>query len=293
MSPVVIAPWTVWLVWAAVGSTARPAAADPEQPMAQAPAGPADVDSATIAPLRRDSMVIGTGPWPVRPVTNWAFGAGESLVYSIGWEKIVAGRGEIVVGDAVDTLGRLCYPIVSTVRSTPFFSTFYRVDDRVSTLIDARELFPLRFEKHLSEGRYRQNRVVDFDPLRGVARTPSDTFAVPPYVLDDLSLLYYVRTMTITPGKDVEMDIYSGKKLYRLVVRILRKERIEVAAGTFSTVVVEPLLQAAGLFKYEGKVTVWLTDDRLHLPVLMKSKVVVGSIVAELEGYRLGQIRRY
>ncbi|MEW5702505.1 MAG: DUF3108 domain-containing protein [Candidatus Zixiibacteriota bacterium] len=250
-------------------------------------------DSSDFGADERDSTLRPTGPWAPRPITNWAFGVGESLSYSIGWEKIVAGRGEMIVGNVVDTLGRLCYPVLSTVRSTPFFSAFYKVDDRVSTLMDARELFPLRFEKHLSEGRYRQNRRVEFDPELGVALTSADTFAVPPYVLDDLSLLYYVRTLAMTPGRDIELDIYSGKKLYRLTVRVIRRERIAVAAGTFSTIVVEPLLQAAGLFKHEGKVTVWLTDDRLHLPVLMKSKVVVGSIIAELEEYRLGQIRQY
>jgi hypothetical protein len=276
--------WLIVLGGAMLGTTLK---ADPVDNPVPAEA---ETDSARAA---RDSLVIGTGPWPPRPVTNWAFGAGESLAYSIGWEKITAGHGSMVVGEPIDTLGRICYPIVSTVRSTAFFSTFYKVDDQVSTLMDARELFPLRFTKRLSEGRYRTEREVLFDPVRGVARTRNETFAVPPYVLDDLSLLYYVRTMTLAPGTDVSLEIYSGKTLYRLTVRVLRKERIKVAAGTFSTIVVEPLLQAAGLFKHEGKVTVWVTDDRLHLPVLMKSKVVVGAIAAELEGYRLGQVRRY
>jgi hypothetical protein len=252
-------------------------------------------DSDTGKPINElpDSLLTGTGPWPPRPLTNWSFGAGESLNYSIGWEKVTAGFGAMTVGEPVDTFGRLCFPIVSTVKSTAFLSTFYKVDDYVETLMDVKELFPLRFEKRLQEGRYRSNRRIQFDPEAGLAYTPNDTFPIPPYVLDDLSLLYHVRSMELIPGKDVEVDIYSGKKLYRLTVKIIRKERIKVDAGVFNTIVVEPLLQAAGLFKHEGKVTVWLTDDRLHLPVLMKSKIVVGSIVAELQDYRLGQPRRY
>lgn len=252
-----------------------------------------DADSGKPFSELPESLTTGTGPWPPRPLVNWSFGAGESLTYSIGWEKITAGTGTMVVGQPVDTFGRVCFPIVSTVRSTPFVSTFFRVDDRVETIMDVRELFPLYFEKRLHEGKYRSTRKVRFDPLAGMAYTPKDTFPIPPYVLDDLSLLYHVRSMELSPGKDVFLDIYSGKKLYRLQVRIIKKERIKVDAGVFNTIVVEPLLQAAGLFKHEGKVTVWLTDDRLHLPVLMKSKVVVGSIVAELQDYRLGQLRRY
>ncbi len=254
-----------------------------------------DVDPDSGAPINElpDSLTQGTGPWPPRPLVNWSFGAGESLTYSIGWEKITAGVGTMTVGMPVDTFGRVCFPIVSTVQSTPFVSTFFKVDDRVETFMDVRELYPLFFKKKLHEGKYRQTRQIQFDPEAGMAYTPKDTFPVPQYVLDDLSLLYHVRSMELTPGKDVELDIYSGKKLYRLIVKIVKKERIKVDAGVFNTIVVEPLLQAAGLFKHEGKVTVWLTDDRLHLPVLMKSKVVVGSIVAELQDYRLGQLRRY
>jgi hypothetical protein len=252
-----------------------------------------DMDSGRPIYDLPESLSHGTGPWPPRPLVNWAFGAGESLTYTIGWEKLTAGSGTMMVGEPVDTFGRLCYPIVSLVHSSSFVSTFYRVDDRVQTMLDAREIFPLRFEKQLSEGGYHSNREVKFDPVRGLGVTQADTFPVPPYVQDDLSLLYHVRTMELVPGKDVTVEIYSGKKLYRLLVKIIKKERIQVKAGVFSTIVVEPLLQAAGLFKHEGKVTVWLTDDRLHLPVLMKSKVVVGSIVAELEDYRLGQMKRY
>ena len=251
-----------------------------------------EVDSAEVVP-RPEGGWLGTGPWPARPVVNWAFGVAETLYYDIGWQSLVAAHGIMYVNEPVDTNGRLCYPIYSTVNSTSFFSTFFRVDDSAVTFMDVRELFPLRFEKYLREGKYRADRVADFDPVAGLTYTPRDTLVAPPYVQDPLSLLYYVRSLELNPGTDLLVENYDGKKVYTLTVRILRRERVEVKAGVFSTIVVEPLLQAAGLFKHEGRLTVWLTDDRLHLPVLMKSKVIVGSIVAELSQYKLGQIRRF
>ena len=250
-------------------------------------------DTAMDALIVGDSVLVGTGPWDSRPMTNYAFGVAETLWYDVGWQSIVAGKGVMYVGEPVDTNGRLCYPVFSTVKSTPFFSAFFRVDDSAASFMDVRELFPLRFEKYLREGKYRADRVADFDPIRGLAYTNKDTLVVPPYVQDALSLLYYVRALELKPGSDITVENYSGSEVYNLTVRILRRERIKVKGGTFSTIVVEPLLQAAGLFKHEGRLTVWLTDDRLHLPVLMKSKVIVGSIVAELTDYRLGRIRRY
>lgn len=249
-----------------------------------------DLPDTAFAP---DSVIVGTGPWPPRPITNWAFGVAETLYYDIGWQSIVAAHGKMYVDEPIDTMGHLCYPIYSTVRSTSFFSTFFRVEDSALTCMDVRELFPLRFEKYLREGKYRADRIATFDPVAGLAYTPDDTIVVQPYVQDALSLLYYVRALELEPETDLEVDNYDGKKNYKLTVRILRRERIKVKAGVFNTIVVEPLLQAAGLFKHEGKLTVWLSDDRLHLPVLMKSKVIVGSIVAELSEYNLGQIRRF
>ena len=52
----------------------------------------------------------------------------------------------------------------------------------------------------------------------------------------------------------------------------------------------ERIMMASGVFRHEGRLKVWLTDDRLKMPVLMKSKVLVGSISAELTDYQLGEI---
>lgn len=257
------------------------------------PADTLDDNELPDTSVMRDSTIVGTGPWPPRPTVNWAFGVAETLYFDIGWQSIVAAHGKMYVNEPIDTNGRLCYPIYSTVKSTSFFSTFFRVEDSALTCIDVRELYPVRFEKYLREGKYRADRIADFDPVAGLAYTPDDTVVVPPYVQDALSILYYVRALELKPGTDLQVENYDGKKTYTLTVRVLRKERVNVKAGVFNTVVVEPLLQAAGLFKHEGKLTVWLSDDRLHLPVLMKSKVIVGSIVAELSGYNLGQIRRF
>lgn len=232
-------------------------------------------------------------PYEFRPVTNLAFGVGETLKFSLGWEKIVAGHAEVTIPEVVEHRGRTCFRARSTARSTRFFSTFFKVEDWAESIFDAREIISLHFEKHLREGKYKSDRTVDFYPEAGVAATQTDTCPVPPYVQDALSLLYYVRTQPLNVGDTLYVDNFSKNKSYSLEVRVVKRERIQVKAGTFNTIVVEPLLQAAGLFKHKGRLKVWLTDDRLRMPVLMKSKVIVGSIVAELEEYKLGRLARY
>jgi hypothetical protein len=86
------------------------------------------------------------------------------------------------------------------------------------------------------------------------------------------------------------VDNHTDKKNYPLEVKVLKKERVEVDAGTFDCLVVQPILQAAGVFEQKGTLTVWLTDDQKKMPVLMKSKVVIGSITTELTDYSLGRV---
>lgn len=271
-------------------------------PQSDQPTGPAAVETGTLPDTANKAIIDFLERFPsdstypayeFRPITNVAFGVGETLKFAIGWEKIVAGHAEVAVPEALEFRGRTCFRVRSTARSTRFFSTFFNVEDWAESIIDAREMIPLRFEKHLREGKYKADHVVEFYPEYGAACTPSDTVAVPPYVQDALSLLYYVRTQPLQVGDTLLLDNFSKNKAFPLIVRIVKRERIQVKAGTFNTIVVEPLLQAAGLFKHKGRLKVWLTDDRLKMPVLMKSKVIVGSIVAELEEYKLGRLARY
>lgn len=225
-----------------------------------------------------------------RPEENLAFGVGERLSFDVGYGFINAGTATMEVARLVEYADRPCYQIRTRAQSNSFFSTFFKVDDRVESIMDAVGLFSWRFEKNLREGGYRANRTYTFDQSDHLVYYEGDTIEVPPYTQDPLSVLYYVRTKDLDPGTSLFIDNFTDGELYPLEVKVIERERISVKAGTFDCIVVEPLLQSAGVFKHEGKLRVWLTDDRLKMPVLMKSKVLVGSISAELTDYELGDI---
>ena len=60
---------------------------------------------------------------------------------------------------------------------------------------------------------------------------------------------------------------------------------MEVEAGKFNCIVIEPLAREGGLFKSEGKVYIWLTDDDLKMPVMVSTKIAIGSVDSELIEY--------
>jgi hypothetical protein len=224
-----------------------------------------------------------------RYVENLAFGVGEKLEFDINYGFINAGTASMEVTRLIEYESRPCYQIVTRARSNSFFSTFYRVEDKVESIVDALGIFSWRFEKNLREGNYRANRVHFSNQRNNLVVYEDDTVAVLPHVQDALSTLYYVRTQPLVVGESLFVETFTDGKKYSLEVKVLKKESVEVEAGTFDCVVVEPLSQSVGVFKHEGRLKVWLTDDYLKMPVLMKSKVIVGSISAELTDFELGE----
>jgi hypothetical protein len=88
--------------------------------------------------------------------------------------------------------------------------------------------------------------------------------------------------MRLEPGRSVHVDILDSKKQWRVEVQVLRREMVKTKWGELQTVLIKPLLKSEGIFDRKGELLVWLTDDARHVPVRMKSKVIVGSVTATL-----------
>lgn len=222
---------------------------------------------------------------PDGEVTVPPFGVGERLVFEIGYGFVNAGTAVMGIPDVVSERGHLCYHIVSMAETNSFFSAFFEVRDVVESFLDTREMVSRRFEKHIREGDYRTEDLVIFDHDRHIAAYPKRKGELIPLALaaqDILSSLYYVRMMELEVGKSIFIENHADRKNYPLEIKVLRRETVDVPAGKFDCLVVEPILRAAGLFKSEGKLTVWLTNDEHKIPVQMRSKVIIGSISAEL-----------
>jgi hypothetical protein len=207
------------------------------------------------------------------------FEVGEKLTFSVRYEFIRAGIATMEVAERVECGGGECLRIVSEAHSTMPFSLVFEVEDRVESLLDANELYTWRYEKNLKEGAYRAREIVVFDQQEHTATYPDGKVVeVPERVQDVLTSLYYIRTMELEAGKSVFIDNHADGKNYPLEVKVLRVEEITVPAGTYQCFVLEPILKASGIFQHKGRLTVWMSTDPSHIPVMMKSKVVIGAI---------------
>lgn len=208
---------------------------------------------------------------------------GEKLVYDVYWKFVKVGYSTLEIRDIVDFNGRKAYHIYSEAKSSSFFDIFFKVRDTNESWINVEPFHSLVFKQHISEGKYKRERKTYYDQNRHIAINNKDeVFEIPKNVLDVLAALYWVRLQKIKPGDNPTINVNSGKKNYTMSVKIREREKIKVNGRKYDTIVVEPDLQDAGIFMNKGRILIWMTDDKNHIPVKMKSEIAVGSIVTEL-----------
>lgn len=221
---------------------------------------------------------------------NEAYGYGERLDYKVRYGFIVAGEGYLhILPKPIFRNGRECYDVRFQVNSLKSLEWIYKVRDWYSTVLDAGGIFPWEFEQHIREGSYKRDFKAIFDQIHHFAIVGEKRYKVPPYVHDIISAFYYVRTLPLgSMPKDTIFYLYNFFKdsTYKLGVKILGKQVVEVEAGKFRCVVVEPLVVEGGLFKSEGSIYVWLTDDERKIPVKVATKILIGYVSADLVSYR-------
>jgi hypothetical protein len=174
------------------------------------------------------------------------------------------------------------------VTSAAAFSWLYKVEDRYETYLDCEGLFPWQFEQHMREGGYRRDFAAYFDQVAHRVTTTEGQYDIPPYVHDIVSAFYYVRTLDFRnsrPGQRLHFQNFYKDSTFALDVKFLGRQTVEVNAGTFDCILVEPLVKEGGLFKSEGRIIIWLTDDEKKIPVKVSAQIAIGSIDVELREY--------
>lgn len=232
---------------------------------------------------------LGRGELPKDRLAPVPFGPGETLTYTVSWLQIEGGEMTLATTREQSPDGVPVHRIRLSATSNEYVSRFYPVDTHYETWVDARDFTPVRFEKHAREGRYSADEVEEFDLVRRIATWRNATDVrhvgpVPERFQDVISSFYYMRTVPLVPGEETRVDLYSRGKLYRLVVAVLGRERIETELGVFDAVKVQPRMMesGAGSDRNKGKLFLWFSDDARRLPVLARTILPIGSVTARL-----------
>jgi hypothetical protein len=226
---------------------------------------------------------VAAQPWSrddaaAAPATR-PFGVGEHDEYDVRFGPLRVGRGTMEIA-GVDTIrGHAAYHAVLSVQGgIPFF----RVDDRYDSWFDTSSFNSLRFTQRINEGRYHRDQTYEIDPAARRYVTRGDTLASVDDPLDDTSVLYYVRTLALPTGAVYRLNRYYVADQNPIEVRILRRERVTVPAGTFDAVVVQPVIKTSGIFADRGHALLWFSNDGTRRLLRMQASLSFGTLSLQL-----------
>jgi hypothetical protein len=217
------------------------------------------------------------------------FGPGERAEYQVRLGGLVVGSGAMEVLSVLPVNGRPAFHARMRISGG---LPLARVNDVFESWFDVDGLFSRRFKQDQHELNFRRNRTYDFFPEQRTYRRENGEVGTIPTnrPLDDVSFLYFVRTLPLRPGDVYEVPRYFKEDGNPVIIRVLRRETVRVPAGTFNTVVIQPIIKTDGLFGEGGQAEVYFTDDSRRLLVQMRSRVpVIGSLTLHLRSFRAGE----
>lgn len=213
------------------------------------------------------------------------FGVGERLDYEVRLSGIRVGGGFMEVSTTDSIRGREAWHTSFGIKGG---LAFYRVNDRYESWFDTQSLASLRYHQQIDEGSYeRENRFEIFPERRVFVDAKGVEQPTPENPLDDGSFLYFLRTIPLEVGQEYTFERYFRLDRNPVRIKVLRRERVSVPAGTFDAVVVQPIIKTKGIFSENGRAEVWLSDDEHRIMLQMKSRFSRFSLNLFLKSFRL------
>lgn len=223
------------------------------------------------------------------PAVPVPFGPGERLEYDVRLGALgTRGRGYMAVVGLESVRGRTAYHVDMYIEGGLLFA---KVEDRYQSWFDVSNLVSLRFIQDVDEINYERYRHWEIYPeelrFERLDKGTGGSIATD-LPLDDVSFFYFVRSLPLEVGKEYSFNRYFKEDGNPVIIKVLRKDTVEVPAGTFPTIVVEPVIQTDGLFE-DGKAELHFSDDEKRHLILMSSKVpLIGSLSLHLRSLREG-----
>jgi len=209
---------------------------------------------------------------------------GERLEYVGEFGFLQVGRLTLEVKDTIDYNGNKCYWFSSVISSNPRFKFLFSINDTIDVYTRCEDLLPLFCEEKINEGEYHNYTKLSFWP-ESLQVIYDDSISMNIYkdTRDLLTFWYYLRTIPLSIGDTIKLNIHKSKKNYKINCFIKEEALIKTSAGEFNTILVEPETRGKGLFGPQGKMGIWYSVGQARYPVQIKTRMKFGSITFKLK----------
>ncbi len=235
-----------------------------------------------------------------RQVTHDSFTRGEQLDYRVQFGWFSVGDAKTIIREDLKYVnGRPAYQIDVYGKTTGMVDWLAQVDDHWGAYVDTVALVPHVSFRNLKEGKYRKNEVTEFDHQAGKAETRTidqktgkykepEVFDTPRDIRDILAGFLYMRAQNYDDmeiGDSFAIKGFLEDTVYHMDLVFEGRETIKTKAGKFRSIKLTPIMPEGGIFDGKRSVHVWISDDKNHIPLLVKAKMFIGATAIELADY--------
>jgi hypothetical protein len=186
--------------------------------------------AAAPQPARTQDVLVGQ---------SLPFAVGERLDYhvKVGIAGTV-GHGSMWIEGPVEVRGSQTLLLRSTFNARV---GWFRAFDRSDSWLDPQRMAVLRFEKNENQGSSEKGEKVDVfpDEQRWANAAGQGGTSPSPASLDELSFIYYVRTLPLAIDSVYSMSRHFDAARNPVTVRAIGRTTVKTHAGTFRVIVVE------------------------------------------------------
>jgi len=231
--------------------------------------------------------------------------SGEHLVAEVSTSGVAVGEYELWVDNPCQAGDLPILPVTSRAERLGIYAAFDAGGADAISWVDALTGRPLQTRSNVVSSKHTKMYLVVFDGDHYdyvYERTSSSgrrrryrtawTQPTPRHVPvhDVHSTLALLRSWADVPGTRGVVHSVVGRHLYRLEVEVAGKERIEAAGSSYDAVRVDAIARRFNrklkLLKRRQRLSLWLSDEPIHMPVRAQLEGRHRTFVAELLEYQ-------
>ena len=221
---------------------------------------------------------------------------GESITFRIHYGFLNAGTATLTT-KKTNYKGEPHLYVKGTGQTTGAVKAFFKVEDLYESFINVDTGLPSFYVRNVKEGSYRQHFETVFNHDNNTLvltdkKTPANGSKVIKSVKgiqDMLSCFYYLRSKSpseLKVGTVINMDVWIDDEMFPFQLKVVGTENLKTKFGTINCLKIIPSVKSGRVFKEKEGVTMWVTNDANHIPMLLKAELAVGSLKASIDGFK-------
>jgi hypothetical protein len=238
------------------------------------------------------ALFLAQAACPPQKLQAVKFTPGETLTFKLDALGAEVGTFEIHTRRPPLANKRASLELTSRARTSAFVSTNLGQYEGYAVSLVGAGFEPLHYREDVDEGETHRAAELDFPPAAGKLAIHASRNGEPETLLlpagaevrDLLSTLFVLRAQPMKPGTPICMEVYAGRKVWRLTGLIATRESIETPLGRMAAVRIDADAVRTDDAKTKRSAHVWVSDDPRRLPLVaigdMRGKTLRAQLTA-------------